>query len=65
MNDRGTAKMGGEIDQVKRRIKKAAGVLADDDSLPSEGEVDQVVGKEFCRKRRLWEQHPTSGSQTF
>lgn len=35
--------IGGEIDQIKMRIKKAAGVLADDDSLTSEGKLDQVV----------------------
>lgn len=35
--------IGGEIDQIKKRIKKAAGVLADDDSLTSEGKLDQVV----------------------
>jgi uncharacterized protein YjbJ (UPF0337 family) len=45
MNERGTAMMGGEIDQIKRRINKAAGVLADDDSLTSEGQLDQVEGK--------------------
>ncbi len=44
-NERGTAMMGGETDQIKRRIKQAAGVLADDESLTSEGKVNQVVGK--------------------
>jgi uncharacterized protein YjbJ (UPF0337 family) len=33
--------MGGKMDQ----IKEAAAVLADDDSLKSEGKLDQVVGK--------------------
>lgn len=37
--------MGGKPDQVKGRIKEAAGVLADDDSLKREGKRDQVVGK--------------------
>jgi uncharacterized protein YjbJ (UPF0337 family) len=37
--------MGGKMDQIKGRIKEAAGVLADDDSLTSEGQLDQVVGK--------------------
>ena len=37
--------MGGKIDQIKGRIKEAAGVLTDDDSLKSEGKLDQVVGK--------------------
>ena len=37
--------MGGKMDQVKGRIKEAAGVLTDDDRLKSEGQMDQVVGK--------------------
>jgi uncharacterized protein YjbJ (UPF0337 family) len=37
--------MGGRIDQVKGRIKEAAGVLTDDDRLRREGQLDQVVGK--------------------
>jgi uncharacterized protein YjbJ (UPF0337 family) len=37
--------MGGKLDQVKGRIKEAAGVLTDDDRLKSEGQLDQVVGK--------------------
>ena len=37
--------MGGKLDQVKGRIKEAAGVLTDDDRLKREGKVDQVVGK--------------------
>ena len=37
--------MGGKMDQVKGRIKEAAGVLTDDESLKREGQVDQVVGK--------------------
>jgi uncharacterized protein YjbJ (UPF0337 family) len=45
MHERGTAMIGGEIDQIKKRLKKAAGVLADDDSLTSEGKLDQVVEK--------------------
>jgi uncharacterized protein YjbJ (UPF0337 family) len=43
-NERGTA-MGGKMDQIKGRITEAAGVLADDASLTSEGKLDQVVGK--------------------
>jgi uncharacterized protein YjbJ (UPF0337 family) len=43
MNKGGTAMIGGEIDQIKKRLKKAAGVLADDDSLTGEGKLDQVV----------------------
>ena len=37
--------MGGKIDQIKGRIKEAAGVLTDDDSLKNEGKLDQVVGE--------------------
>jgi uncharacterized protein YjbJ (UPF0337 family) len=35
----------GEIDEIKTRIKTAAGVLADDDRLTRPGTIDQVVGK--------------------
>jgi uncharacterized protein YjbJ (UPF0337 family) len=45
MHKRGAAMISDEIDQIKRRIKKAAGMLAADDSLTSEGKVDHVVGK--------------------
>jgi len=37
--------MSGKMDQVKGRIKEAAGVLTDDESLKQEGKLDQVVGK--------------------
>jgi uncharacterized protein YjbJ (UPF0337 family) len=37
--------MGGKMDQLKGRIKEAAGVLTDDDSLKNEGQHDQVVGE--------------------
>ena len=37
--------MRSKIDQTKGRIKEAADVLADDDSLKNEGKLDQVVGK--------------------
>jgi uncharacterized protein YjbJ (UPF0337 family) len=53
MNERGMAMMGGEIEQIKRRIKKAAGVLEDDDSLRSEGKLDQVVGKVKIKVERV------------
>jgi uncharacterized protein YjbJ (UPF0337 family) len=53
MNERGTAMIGGEIDQIKRRIKEAAGVLADDDSLTSEGKLDQVVEKVKIKVTRV------------
>jgi len=35
----------GEIDQINRRIKKAAGGLAADNSLTSEGKGDQGWGR--------------------
>jgi len=37
--------MSGKIDQIKGRIKEAAGVLTDDESLKREGKLDQMVGK--------------------
>jgi len=37
--------MGGKIDKIKGRIKEAVGVLADDDNLQREGQLDQVVGE--------------------
>lgn len=37
--------MGGKMDQMKGRLKEAAGVLTDDDRLKREGQLDQVVGK--------------------
>jgi uncharacterized protein YjbJ (UPF0337 family) len=37
--------MGGKMDQIKGRIKEAAGVLTDDDRLKREGRLEQVVGK--------------------
>ncbi len=37
--------MSGKIDQVKGRIKEAAGALTGDESLKREGRRDQIVGK--------------------
>jgi uncharacterized protein YjbJ (UPF0337 family) len=37
--------MGGKLDQIKGRIKEAAGALADDEKLKREGNLDQAVGK--------------------
>jgi uncharacterized protein YjbJ (UPF0337 family) len=37
--------MSGKTDQIKGRIKEAAGVLTNDNRLKREGQVDQVVGK--------------------
>jgi len=36
--------MSGKTDQIKGRIKEAAGVLTDNDRLKREGKLDQVVG---------------------
>jgi len=53
MKERGTAMIGGEIDQIKKRIKKAAGVLVDDDSLTSDGKLDQVAERVKIRAERV------------
>jgi len=45
--------MGGEIDEIKKRIKKAAGVLADDGTHTSEGKLDQVVEKVKIKVERV------------
>jgi uncharacterized protein YjbJ (UPF0337 family) len=37
--------MGGKTDEVKGRIKEAAGALTGDDKLREEGKTDQAVGK--------------------
>src|SRR3990172_2095511 len=37
--------MSGKTDQIKGRIKEAAGVLTDNDSLKRKGKLDQVLGK--------------------
>jgi len=37
--------MSGKTDQIKGRIKEAAGVLTDNDGLKRKGKLDQVVGK--------------------
>ncbi len=37
--------MSGKTDEVKGRIKEAAGVLTNNDKLRREGKTDQVVGK--------------------
>jgi len=37
--------MGGKTDEVKGRIKEAAGVLIGNDKLREEGKTDQAVGK--------------------
>lgn len=37
--------MSGKTDEVKGRIKEAAGVLTGNDKLRAEGKTDQAVGK--------------------
>jgi uncharacterized protein YjbJ (UPF0337 family) len=37
--------MSGKTDEVKGRIKEAAGAITDDDKLRREGKTDQAVGK--------------------
>lgn len=37
--------MSGKTDEVKGRIKEAAGVLIGNDKLRAEGKTDQAVGK--------------------
>jgi uncharacterized protein YjbJ (UPF0337 family) len=37
--------MSGKTDQIKGRIKEAAGVLTANDRLKRKGRLDQVVGK--------------------
>jgi uncharacterized protein YjbJ (UPF0337 family) len=37
--------MGGKTDEVKGRIKEAAGAVTDNDKLRAEGQADQAVGK--------------------
>ena len=37
--------MSHKMDQVKGRVKEAAGALADDDKLRREGKIDQAAGK--------------------
>ena len=37
--------MGGKTDEVKGRIKEAAGALTGNDKLREEGKTDQAVGK--------------------
>ena len=41
----GVTIMGGKADEVKGRIKEAAGALTGNDELREEGKKDQAVGK--------------------
>jgi uncharacterized protein YjbJ (UPF0337 family) len=42
---KGVTIMSGKTDEVKGRIKEAAGALIGDDKLCDEGKTDQAVGK--------------------
>ena len=37
--------MSGKTDEVKGRIKEAAGAISDNDQLRREGKIDQAAGK--------------------
>ncbi|HEX7449614.1 MAG TPA: CsbD family protein [Pirellulales bacterium] len=37
--------MSGKADEMKGRVKEAAGAMTDDDQLRREGKVDQTTGK--------------------
>ncbi len=37
--------MSGKSDEIKGRVKEAAGALIDDDKLRREGQLDQATGK--------------------
>lgn len=37
--------MGGKADEIKGRVKEAAGAITDNDKLRREGKTDQAVGK--------------------
>ena len=53
MHERGMEMIGGKIDQIKQRLKKAAGVLEDDDSHTNEEKLDQVVQKVKIKVERV------------
>ncbi len=37
--------MAGKADQIKGRVKEAAGAIADNDKLRREGKIEQAAGK--------------------
>jgi uncharacterized protein YjbJ (UPF0337 family) len=41
----GSTTASGESDEIKGRVKEAAGALTGDDKLKREGQADQAVGK--------------------
>jgi uncharacterized protein YjbJ (UPF0337 family) len=43
--DRRTDMAGGKTDELKGRVKEAAGALTGDTRLKQEGQLDQAVGK--------------------
>jgi uncharacterized protein YjbJ (UPF0337 family) len=54
--------MGGKLDQIKGRLKEAAGVLADNNNLKREGKLDQMVGK--VKEKAEWVTNKMRGSLT-
>jgi uncharacterized protein YjbJ (UPF0337 family) len=50
---KGMEMIGGEIEQIKQRLKKAAGVVEDDDSHTNDGKLDQVVEKVKIKVERV------------
>jgi uncharacterized protein YjbJ (UPF0337 family) len=42
---KGAFAMSGKSDELKGRVKEAAGAIADDDKLRREGKIDQAAGK--------------------
>ena len=53
-HERGTA-MGSTMEKIKGRLKEAAGVLTDNDSLKREGQRDQVMGEMQEKAERMVE----------
>ena len=41
----GNSAMSGKTDEIKGRVKEAAGAIADDEKLRQEGKADQAKGK--------------------
>ncbi len=37
--------MGGKAEEIKGRVKEAAGAISDNDKLRAEGQADQLAGK--------------------
>jgi uncharacterized protein YjbJ (UPF0337 family) len=45
IHERGETMAGGKTDELKGRVKEAAGALTGNDKLKKEGKTDQAVGK--------------------